>query len=208
MLIHNIQDLLTDTTIKAVPFNERTPVQRYTGQFSGWISVVYQRLTNALSWRHRRPTGLPHHNARNAAPTTPTATDASSPQQQPQQQAQDTLDLMSCVHGSGEDIVLLQHDLRSIGNDLALFNLLKQQIFLRRNRLILSLSCRSIQGVFFSKVSHSRHVVRKGTHGSHNRSFAFSTRNAWRSAITTHVAHPEHKPPFQIHVNVFPQRTE
>ncbi|KNG49877.1 hypothetical protein DDE82_001577 [Stemphylium lycopersici] len=160
-LIRNIQHSLADTTINAVSYNERTKVQQYTGRFSTWIKVVYQRIADVLSWRYRRPIGLPHHNARNAASTTPIAAGGQSPRQQQPPKHQSTFDLMSCVHSSGEDIVLLQHDLRGIGNDLSLFDLLKQKILLRRNRILLALSCRSIQGIYFSKVSQHQPPQKK-----------------------------------------------
>jgi hypothetical protein len=60
---------------------------------------------------------------------------------------------MSCVHRNLKEPVLLQVDVHAINNDQALFNLLRNQITSRRNRLLSALSCRSIQEIFFSKVS-------------------------------------------------------
>jgi len=58
---------------------------------------------------------------------------------------------MSCVHRSRDNTVLLQDHLGDVNNDRALFGLLKDKIPRRRNSLLQILSCRSIEGIHFSK---------------------------------------------------------
>jgi len=93
--------------------------------------------------------GLPHHNVHGTA-TTSGIVDTSNFQQQ-----QRSLNLMTCVHQTRDDTVLLQNDVRIINNDRALFHFLRSGISHRRNRLLRAVSCRSIKGIFFSKVSAS-----------------------------------------------------
>lgn len=60
---------------------------------------------------------------------------------------------MSCTHRTRNDPILLQIDVHGIKSDRELFALLKTKISRRHNRFLRSLSCRSIQGIFFTKVS-------------------------------------------------------
>ena len=122
-------------------------VQQYTTKISTWLHHVSSRILASLPWGIRKKAGLPHHNAGGTAAATYTTPPGNS------QQHFNPVHLMSCVHNSRTDPVLRQTDIRNIKNDQALFSLLKTQIAHRRNRLLRILSCRSIQGVLFTKVS-------------------------------------------------------
>ena len=133
-------------SVTVVPYSSRPPNQQPILPSPKCLRNIYNRLL-AFPWHNRRSnTTLPHHNTGNLGPMT-SVTNPSSPQQQR------TLHLMSCVHRSRDNTVLLQDYLGDINNDRALFGLLKDRIPRRRNRLLQILSCRSIGGVHFSKVS-------------------------------------------------------
>ena len=130
-----------------VPYRAGLEIQRYTVRFSTWLHRASSSVSALLSWHKRNHTGLPHHNVHGTAMASGVGS-AYRPQQQ-----QSILHLMACVHQTRDDTVLLQNDIRIISNDRALFHFLRSRISQRRNRLLRAVSCRSIKGIFFSKVS-------------------------------------------------------
>ena len=132
-----------------VSYRAGLDIQRYTVRFSTWIHRVSSSVLALLSWQNRKHMGLPHHNVHGSGMASGIV-NTSNPQQH-----QSSLHLMACVHHARDDTVLLQNDVRIISNDRALFHFLRSRILHRRNRLLRAVSCRSIKGIFFSKVSAS-----------------------------------------------------
>ena len=142
-----IRQFLPNVKTTVVTYRAGLRIQRYTVRFSTWLNRVSSGVLARLSWHNRNQTGLPHHNVQGTAMTSGIV-NTSNPQQQ-----QSSLHLMACVHQTRDDTVLLQNDVRIISNDRALFDFLRSRISQRRNRLLRAVSCRSIKGIFFSKVS-------------------------------------------------------
>jgi hypothetical protein len=136
-----------DAEITVIPYRMGATIQRYTARVSMWLHHVSSSFLAALRWRNRNPAGIIQYNVSGQATATG-VTNAGNPQQH-----QKPVHLMACVHHGHDDRVLLQVDVHAIRNDQALFSLLRTQITQRRNRLIRAVCCRSIQGIFFSKVS-------------------------------------------------------
>ena len=146
-MLQDVRQSLPNIKTTVVPYQSGFDVQQYTITVSTWLRHVSSRIFTAVSWHSGNHTGLPQHNT--GSTVTPSGLgNVGSPQQQ-----HGSLHLMACVHRSREDTVLLQNDVRTISNDRALFTFLRSQISQRRNRLLLVLSCRSIKGIYFSKVS-------------------------------------------------------
>ena len=153
-LVEAMQQALPDANITVVRYQRGSENQRYTGGILTWLLRISRSVLRAFKWQSRDQTGLPRHNGGGIAMAT-VVPNTSGPHQQP------TLHLMACVHRTRNNTVLLQNNVSSIDNDRALFSILKSRISRRRNRMLRAISCRSIQGIFFSKVSkpiiHSKH---------------------------------------------------
>ena len=135
---------LPNVKITAISYRPGSTVQQYTGRPSGWVRNVSSILSAAFPWHSKRPPSLiPQYNLGNI----PTVVNPGS-----LQQTSVMLHLMSCIHHGKENTVLLQNELGNIDTDQALFQFLRSRISRRRNRLRLALSCRSIRGVFLTKV--------------------------------------------------------
>jgi hypothetical protein len=148
-----MQRSLPGLEMTIVSHNVGFVVQQYTARVSTWLQRITSSVLSALSWHNRNSVGLPHHNVGGTVTTTST-----TPPSNPQQHI-NTVHLMSCVHRSRNDPVLLPIDAHTIRNDQALFTLLRARIVQRRNCFMRILSCRSIQGTFFTKVSQPAQIA-------------------------------------------------
>jgi hypothetical protein len=137
-----IRAMGTKTTVSS--YSSQGLTQRYTFQFPRWLQDAYRKATYGFEWQYQSTT-LPKHST-GTATSSSTIQNAGAPQQ-------DTLHLMSSVHRNLDHIVLLQDSLETIKTDRALFSFLKKRLSRRRNPLSRVLSCRSIEGIFFTKVS-------------------------------------------------------
>jgi hypothetical protein len=142
---------LIDAKITVSPYRTGAAVQQYTARVSMWMHHISSSLLAAFSSHNKTRTGLPLHNAGS------TATAAGSTNGTNTQQHRDPVHLMCCVHRSHNNPVLHQVEVHGIRTDQALFYLLRNEIT-RYNRLHRASSCRSIQGIFFSKVSRPSRV--------------------------------------------------
>lgn len=150
-LVQEMRRSLPDVKITATPYHPRVPVQQYNGRIPEWVRNISSKLSAGFQWQNKRPPSLiPQYNLG----TMPAVVNTGLPQQPPV-----ALHLMSCIHRSRNHAVLLQNELGSIGTDPVLFEFLKARIAQRRSRLRLALSCRSIQGVSFTKVSWYEEVA-------------------------------------------------
>jgi hypothetical protein len=159
-LVRGMRQSLPDAKITVIPFHTGPTVQKYTKRVPIWFRRISSALFASSPWHNRPSAGLPRHNVSGTA-TTASTTNAGNPQQH-----ESSVHLMCCVHSSHDDSMLRQIDVHAVKNDKALFSLLRNQITQRRNRLLCALSCRSIQGIFFSKVSIPiviEHIKRKLT---------------------------------------------
>ncbi|RMZ74476.1 transcription factor c2h2 [Pyrenophora seminiperda CCB06] len=145
-LIRQMFNSTANISITAVSYSSRSTNQRYSFRTPTWVRTLVHNLLTAFLWRNHHSKTLPCHNAGNLGPMT----SGTNPGNHPQQQS--TLYLMSCVHRSRDHTILLQDDLGPIDNDRALFSFLKNRTRRRRSRLLQVLSCRSIEGIYFSKV--------------------------------------------------------
>ena len=136
-----------DAKITVAPYHPGIAAQRYITRLSTWLHHTGNALLQISRWRSPNPPGLVQYNPSHAANTT-SPTNPGTPLQQ-----LDTVHLMSCVHRTRDDPILLQIDVRGIATDRALFQLLKTQVLQRHNRLYRTVSCRSIVGIHFTKVS-------------------------------------------------------
>jgi hypothetical protein len=94
---------------------------------------------------------LPQHNAPNQyRPST-----SSMPATNPSAPWKPTLHLLACLHQTQRRKCLLQSPIDSVSTDRALFCFMKRQLQLNRNRIRSILAMRSVQGMFFVKVSHN-----------------------------------------------------
>ena len=139
-----MQRSLPDLKITAVAYNYNFAVQQYTTRVSTWLHRI---SSGVLPWHNRTHTGLPRHNAGGTSTITISLPPGNA------MQHLNPVHLMSCVHLNRDDPALLQIDIHTIKTDHALFSLLRTKICHRRSRLLRMLSCRSIQGIFFTKVS-------------------------------------------------------
>lgn len=145
-MVQELRQSLPDVNITVIPYRAGSAFQQYNARVSPWVRQIISSLLIAFRWHHPSHKGLPRHNSPSMS-LTPGFIAPSASQQQ------NTLHLMTCVHRTRGDTSLLQNDICAISNDRALFNFLRSKISQRRNRLLLALSCRSIIGIFFSKVS-------------------------------------------------------
>ncbi|KAF1831737.1 hypothetical protein BDW02DRAFT_38240 [Decorospora gaudefroyi] len=136
--------LSTGADITMASYSPQSSTQRYTFRYPSWMRVVYRKVFSRLAGLYQRSSSLPHHNDNNTVSKTPDG--SASPTLK-----QNTHHLMSSVHHSRDHTVLLQDQIETIMNDRALFDFLKQRLSRRRNRILLALSCRSIESVFFTK---------------------------------------------------------
>jgi len=141
-----------DAKITVAPYHPGIAAQRYTTNFSTWLRHVGNALFQISRWRSPNFPGLVQYNPSHAGNTT-TPTSPGTPLQQ-----LDTVHLMSCVHRTRDDPMLLQIDVRGIMTDRELFQLLKTQVLQRHNRFYRTVSCRSIVGIHFTKVSDQKRV--------------------------------------------------
>jgi hypothetical protein len=162
-------------------YGSQVPTQKYTFRSPKWARDAYRKATSGLGW-HTQCTTLPKHNSGTTASSSITP-NTGAPQQ-------DTLHLMSSVHRTRDHTVLLQDNLETIKNDRTLFLHLKTRLSRRRNPLLLALSCRSIEGIFFTKVSLRKITFVYPGQVSNRISSAYGYVMAWKCAITTHVASP------------------
>jgi len=146
-MAQEMRQSLPEANITVVRYQRGSENQRYTGGILTWFFRISRSVLRAFKWPSQDQTGLPRHNGGGMAMATGVS-NASGPQQQ-----STTLHLMACVHRTRDETVLLQNDVSFIDNDRALFSILKSRVSKRRNRMLLALSCRSIQGIFFSNVS-------------------------------------------------------
>ncbi|KAA8626372.1 hypothetical protein PtrSN002B_002616 [Pyrenophora tritici-repentis] len=144
-LVEKMHCSSANLSITVVPYSSRSPNQQYSLRSPTWLRMFQSKLLAVFPGYGVRSNALPYHNAGNPGPIA-SGTDPGN-----QQQQQNTLHLMSCVHRSRDHTILLQDDISPINNDSALFSFLKARIPRRRNRLLQILSCRTIEGIYFSK---------------------------------------------------------
>jgi len=141
-----------DSKITVAPYHPGIAAQRYTTKFSTWLRHVGNALLQISRPRNPNLPGLVQYNPSHTANTTSPVNLGTPPQQL------DTVHLMSCVHRTRDDPMLLQIDVRGVTTDRALFQLLQNQILYRHNRLYRIVSCRSIVGIRFTKVRNQERV--------------------------------------------------
>ena len=136
-----------DAKITVTPYHPGITTQRYTASMSRWLHHVGSDLLAIFRWSNPNSQGLVQYSTGSAANTTGITQPGIPPQQL------NTVHLMSCVHRTRDDPILLQIDVHGIETDQALFQLLKTQVLQRHNRLYRTVSCRSIVGIHFTKAS-------------------------------------------------------
>ena len=141
----------TNISITAVTNSSESPNQQYILRSPTWFWTLQRKLFAVFPGYGPRSNTLPYHNTGNPGPITSRMNPSN------QQQQQSTLYLMCCVHRSRDHTILLQDDISPINNDSALFSFLKARIPRRRKRLLQTLSCRSIEDIYFSKVRTHRY---------------------------------------------------
>jgi hypothetical protein len=113
-------------------------------QIAGVSSFAQARTSNSTGC-------LPQHNVpSHGTPLTSAtpATNAAAP-------LKPTLHLLACTHRTHRRKCLLQDPIDSVSTDRALFSFMKRQLQHNRSRIRSILAMRSLQGMFFVKVSHN-----------------------------------------------------
>ena len=142
-----MQHTSSNLKIMIASSGSRSSAQKYTFRIPTWTRNLSSRLPVMSLWHREQPTALPHHSS-NGAAISGTRSAGTSVQQQ-----QDRIYLMSCIHLSSENTVLSQDDIGAVRNDRVLFEFLHHRTSRRRNRILLALSCRSIEGVSLTEAS-------------------------------------------------------
>jgi hypothetical protein len=117
--------------------------------------VWARRIANVFSPAQARtsnPTGcLPQHNVpNNGIPST-----SSTPETNAAAPLKPTLHLLACMHRNQRQKCLLQDPIDFVSTDRALFGFMKRQLQRNRSCIQSTLAMRSIQGIFFVKVSRN-----------------------------------------------------
>ena len=146
-LVQEMRQSSGDVKITVAPYHSSIAAQRYTVNVSTWFRRAGNALRATFRWRNSNLPSLVQHNASNIT-TAANTTNSGVPMQQ-----LNTVHLMCCVYRTRDDPTLLQIDIRDIATDQALFQLLKTRILQRHSRLYRTVSCRSIVGIHFTKVS-------------------------------------------------------
>jgi len=146
-LVEEMRQSSLDAKITVTPYHPGIATQRYTASVSRWLRHTGSDLLALFRWRDANSQGLVQYSTGSAANMVSTANPV-----MPLQQL-NTIHLMSCVHRTRDDPMLLQIDIHGVATDQALFQLLKTQILQRHNRLYRTVSCRSIVGIHFTKAS-------------------------------------------------------
>lgn len=149
--IHELTDRMnrsTGASITVASYSKTSKNQNWNFKFPAWA----RRGTGTSSVKATTPNsggGLPQYNAPDrSAPLTSSAPATNTPTN-----STPRLHLLACAHRTERRKCLLQDPIDSVSTDRALFCFMKQQIRCNNSRFRSILAMRSIQGMFFVKVS-------------------------------------------------------
>jgi hypothetical protein len=140
----------TGAKVMVTSYSKTSTNQHWTFRAPVWA----RRITSVFSSTQARTSNsagcLPQHNVpNNCTPSTSStpATNAAAP-------LKPTLHLLACMHQTQWRKCLLQDPIDSVSTDRALFCFMKRQLQRNRSFIRSTLAMRSVQGMFFVKVSH------------------------------------------------------
>lgn len=111
-----------------------------------WIRQLTNLWSTSRTGTSRFTGSLPHHNASNQSSNATSTVNTPIP-------PGSELFLLACAHKSQRQKHLLQDTINSVSTDQVLFLFLKQQLKRNQSRIRSLLSMRSVQGMYFVKVS-------------------------------------------------------
>jgi hypothetical protein len=139
----------TGAKVTVVPYNKTSNSQHWVLKAPSWLQK-FTRTSNTGQKRALGSTGcLPQHNTPNQSSSSTSSTLAPSTTAP----TKPKLHLLACTHRTQRQKCLLQDSIDGVSTDQALFCFMKQQLQHSRSRIRSILSMRSVQGMFFVKVS-------------------------------------------------------
>jgi hypothetical protein len=140
----------TGAKVTVTSYSKRSTNQNWTFKAPVWA----RRIAGVSSFAQARTSNstgcLPQHNFPNhCTPSTSStpATNAAAP-------LKPSLHLLACTHRTQRQKCLSQDPIDSVSTDRALFCFIKRQLHRNRSRIRSILAMRSVQGMFFVKVSY------------------------------------------------------
>ena len=138
----------TGAKVTVVLYNQTTTTsQNWNFNFSAWPRRLIQNFTSTRIGTRNSTGCLPQHNNPTQASSTTSMTVSNTPASEP------TLHLLACAHQTRRRKYLLQDRVDAVSTVRELFCFMKQQLKRNRNYIRKALSMRSVQGMFFVKVS-------------------------------------------------------
>ncbi len=141
----------TGAKVTVTSYSTTSTNQNWTFKAPVWARRIASVFSSAQARTSTSTVCLPQHNVpNNGTPLTSStlATNAAAP-------LKPTLHLLACMHRTQRRKCLLQDPIDFVSTDRALFCFMKRQLQRNRSRIRSTLAMRSVQGIFFVKVSRN-----------------------------------------------------